>query len=245
MEFSTEGYVKLLNLLIDKGYNFCFYDEIDEDKKTVILRHDVDYTIDNALSMAKVEHNLGVKSTYFFLLTTDFYNLYSRNATEKLQKILSLGHGIGLHFDEKRYDVYTVDDVKQYVQKEITLLSELLNREVNVVSMHRPSKLILNNDIQFDNIINSYSSKFFNEIKYISDSRMYWREDPIQTINSDSYYQLHVLTHPFWFFTEGKTMKEKLETFIRHAMENRYDNINDNFRQLEEVLPKSDYFEWI
>ncbi|CAM5183404.1 Polysaccharide deacetylase OS=Ureibacillus acetophenoni OX=614649 GN=SAMN05877842_104127 PE=4 SV=1 [Ureibacillus acetophenoni] len=136
MELTIEVYRRLIELLKNKGYTFCLYDEADHHEKTVILRHDVDFTLSKAVEMAEVEHELGVKSTYFILVTTDFYNIFSKRSYERLMKIISLGHEIGLHFDEKLYGIQTVDEMKKYVEMEADILGKYLNREVKVVSMH-------------------------------------------------------------------------------------------------------------
>lgn len=236
MEFTTKAYIDLLNILKHKGYHFCLYCESDTVKKSVIIRHDVDFSLEKALEMAKLEHDLGVKSTYFILLSTNFYNIYSKDSFEKIKQIYSLGHEIGLHFDEKRYDIQTIRDMQNSVELEAEVLGKLLNAEITVVSMHRPSKLVLENDILFHQIINSYSSKYFKSMKYVSDSRMNWREDPIETIESGKYEKLHILTHPFWYSTEIETMEAKLKDFLKQSISERYDFMYDNFTELDQVI---------
>lgn len=240
MEFTMNAYVQLLELLKNKGYHFCFYEECDNYEKTVILRHDIDFTIDKALEMAKIEKQLGVKSTYFVLLTTDFYNIFSKQSYEKLKEILSLGHDIGLHFDERRYDLKTMKDMEQHLEMESKIIEKLLNNKVKAVSMHRPSKLLLEKDIQFNHYINSYSSKYFKTMKYISDSRMNWREDPIQVIESALYKHLHILTHPFWYSSKKETMENKLKDFLTQAIQDRYDFLDNNFTALDQVITRKE-----
>lgn len=236
MEFTIKAYVALLELLMFKGYNFCSYQESDIYEKCVILRHDVDFTLDKALQMAIIENSLGIKSTYFILLSTDFYNVFSKQSFKKLQQIMQLGHEIGLHFDEKRYNIKTINDMEKHIENELNIISDLLNYQVNVISMHRPSDLVLENDIQFKNIINSYSFKFFKSMKYISDSRMNWREDPIEIIKSDNYQKLHILTHPFWYSATNETMEYKLREFLNKAISERYEFMDDNFTALNQVI---------
>lgn len=240
MELTIEAYRRLIELLRSKGYPFCLYHEADNYEKSVILRHDVDFTLKKALEMAEVEHEMGVKSTYFILVTTDFYNIFSKRSYESIMRILSLGHEIGLHFDEKRYDIETVDEMKKYVEMEADLLGKYLNIDIKVVSMHRPSKLCLENDIQFDHLINSYSSKYFKSMKYISDSRLHWREDPIEIIESGKYKKLHILTHPFSYTIDKKTIETKLRDFIIKAIDERYNQIDENFTALDQVIRKED-----
>jgi len=240
MEFTIDAYRQLLNLIRSKGYPFCFYHEADLLEKAVILRHDVDFSLDKAVEMAKLEHEMGIRSTYFILLTTDFYNVFSKRSYEKLNRILSYGHEIGLHFDEKRYEIHSIDNFKKYVELEATIIGNLLNIDVKVVSMHRPSILVLDNDIQFDHLINTYSSKYFKKMKYLSDSRLSWREDPIATIESGRYKKLQILTHPFSYTTEYKSLETRIRDFLKKAIYDRYDYINENFTALNQVVRKED-----
>lgn len=240
MEFTVNGYVQLLDLLKNKGFEFCLYNELEGKKKTVILRHDIDFTLEKAAEMAVVEKELGVKSTYFVLLSTDFYNVFSKNSYNKLIQIAKLGHELGLHFDETRYDFHSLEELKGKVENEVEILSKLLDMDIKVISMHRPSKFTLNNDIQFERLINSYSSKFFKDMKYLSDSRMNWRENPINVIESGRYERLHILTHPFWYSSENETMKDKLKNFIKQSIYDRYDFINSNFTALDQVIHREE-----
>lgn len=241
MQFTIDAYVNLMKLLKSKEYHFCLYDECDDFEKSVILRHDVDLTLDKALEMAIVENELGVKSTYFILLSTNFYNIFSKQSYQKIQQIKDLGHVIGLHFDEKRYNITSIDEMEKYILFELTILGELLDEQVNVISMHRPSKLILENDIQLENITNSYSEKYFKSMKYVSDSRMNWRENLMDIIHSNQYNKLHILTHPFWYSTKNnESMKEKITEFLQSAIIERYDHLNDNLTDLHQILVRED-----
>lgn len=242
MEFTYRAYTDLVQLLRDERYEFCSYHDVEKFKKTFILRHDVDFTIEKALEMAILENEIGVKSTYFVLLSTDFYNVFSKESFEKLEKIMSLGHEIGLHFDEKRYDIKSVEDMSFHVKKETNILGELLNKEIKVISMHRPSKLVLESDIHFENLINSYSSFFFKSVKYLSDSRMNWREDVYGVIKSNKFNKLHILTHPFWYSNGTETLENKLKKFLNKAIRDRYNIMNDNFKDLNEVVQKEEIF---
>ncbi len=52
-------------------------------KRYLILRHDVDFSVDRALELAKIENNYGISSTYFFLLHSDFYNIFEKDSFNK------------------------------------------------------------------------------------------------------------------------------------------------------------------
>ena len=115
MEFSFTGYGALLDLLKTNNYSFSDYHSWHDKEKPVILRHDLDYDISRAVSIAKIEHREGVKSTYFVLTTTDFYNVFSMENNKLLEELINLGHEIGLHFDEARYpDLFgNVDAIRE------------------------------------------------------------------------------------------------------------------------------------
>lgn len=240
MQFTKYAYAQLLELLRTNGYNFCSYNESESNNKSCILRHDIDFSIGKALEMAMIEHSMNVKSTYFVLLTSNFYNVFSKQSFEKLQQIMSLGHEIGLHFDEQRYDIKTVDEIKKNIESEAEVLSRLLNHQIKVVSMHRPSKFVLENDLHFDLLINSYSSKYQKHMKYISDSRMNWRENLIQLIESGLYKKLHILTHSFWYSTSNESLEHKLKEFLKQAIGERYDHLDDNFRDLDQLINREE-----
>lgn len=239
MDLTIHHYMKLLELLRICEYEFCSYEDYNNYKKSVILRHDVDFSLEKALEMAKLEHSMNVTSTYFILVTSDFYNIFSKQSSELIQEILLLNHTIGLHFDEKRYNIESIDEIEQLVEKEAKLLETVTNQPVKMVSMHRPSKLILENNLQFKHLINTYSTTYFKEMKYISDSRLHWRENPVETITSGNFLKLHILTHPFSYSECTMTMEQKFQQFLLEAVQERYNSINENFTDFESVISRS------
>lgn len=76
MNFSYESYMSLIDLLKQKKYEFCFYDNWQSKKKSVILRHDIDQTIEKAYKMASLENSMGVSSTYFVMVSSELYNVF-------------------------------------------------------------------------------------------------------------------------------------------------------------------------
>jgi hypothetical protein len=156
-------------------------------------------------------------------------------------KILSLGNEIGLHFDEMKYDIY--QDKKlfiEYVEQELKLLSRALGTKIQVVSMHRPSKFTLNSNFKYSDTVNSYSEEFFHDFKYISDSRMNWREDAADIIQNNVADKLHILTHPFWYNINIENTRDKLLQFIRKSGKERYENLSCNLKDLEEFVTTDD-----
>lgn len=177
MDFTYNGYRSLVSKLREKGYCFADYHNWRNYSKAVIFRHDIDCSIEKAVEMAKLESGLGVKATYFVLITGDFYNVFSSPVIRQLRLIKGMGHDIGLHFDETCYD--PEEDMVRMIEYESEILSKVLGEEILAVSMHRPSESTLKADWVIRNgaEVNCYGHQFFHEFKYLSDSRKYWSED--------------------------------------------------------------------
>lgn len=240
MKFTYDEYKYSLELLEENNYTFCDYTDYSNLERCVILRHDVDFSLNKTLDIARIENIKNIKATYFILLSTNFYNIFSRESFEILKELTYLGHNIGLHFDERRYDIADYKSLDFYINKEKNILEDMLEKRVYAVSMHRPSKWILESDIELNNIINTYSNCFLKEFKYLSDSRMVWREDVLDIIAKEAYERLHILTHPFLYSDKEETIEEKLVCFIKRSRTERYNNIKDNFKDIESVISDID-----
>ena len=162
MLFTYDSYSSLITLLKTHGYTFVNYDTCQTtDGKCVIMRHDIDNHPSCSLELAKLEHSHNVKSVYFALLTSDFYNVFSRSNRETLREIISLGHEIGLHFDTAAYpNADTPEQLITNIRHEAQLLSEATGSPVRFVSMHRPSPSLIEADLSIPGMYNAYSKQF-------------------------------------------------------------------------------------
>lgn len=234
MDFSLDGYRSLLGLLESHQYEFANYHDWIHRDRCVILRHDIDLSIDDSLVMARLERDLDINSTYFVLVTSDLYNAASKKNRRMLREIGEMGHEIGLHFDETVYDPCDLDCMDRLILEEAHILEDYIDASVTTVSMHRPSERILGSNLAIPGMENSYSSVFFNQFKYLSDSSMRWREPVEEIIESEEYDKLHILTHAFWY--KGKSMSETLTEFINHANKDRYEDTKANLMNLEGIV---------
>lgn len=232
--FSYKGFENLVNALRDVNYTFVDYHTFENYPRCVIMRHDIDNSIEKAVKLAELEERLGVKSTYYTLVTSDFYNPVSKNNQDGLRRILELGHEIGLHFDEMAYD--GLDDVVGAVTKEARLLSDILNIPITTVSMHRPSQKTLEANYEIPGMINSYGKIFFNDFKYLSDSRRRWREPVLDIIKSRQYDRLHILTHAIWYNEVEENIHDTVKKFVTSANRERYYQEKENIKDIESIL---------
>lgn len=235
MEFTHQAYRELIRLIKDSGYTFTNYHAYADHPKCVIMRHDIDNDLEQAAKMAEIEYNEGIRSTYFILLRTDFYNPASAKSQKLIKKILSYGHEIGLHFDEVAYEQADMD-VAEAVKAEAEILSHICGCDIKTVSMHRPSRKTLDADLQIPGYINSYSKTFFNDFKYLSDSRRNWREPVMDIVRSGQYDRLHILTHAFWYHPENRSISETVSAFVLSGNRVWYDMMSENIRDIDEIM---------
>lgn len=196
-DFTTSQYVELLRLA-KKSYEFVGYGGLKPEGRYVYWRHDVDLSPNRALRLAQLEHEEGVRSTYFFNPHCEFYNLLETSQAKIVKDIISLGHDVGLHFDAGFYKIQNEDELDALLVQETELLHNWFGVRVNVFSFHNPNDFMLGceND-SYGGLINCYSKHFKTLVPYCSDSNGYWRFRRLRDVleaATDS--RLQVLTHP-------------------------------------------------
>lgn len=227
MDFSYKSYKILLKKLCSNyrftSFSFAKYNNI-EDKGYLLLRHDIDQSLEKALEIAKIEHELGVSSTYFLFFKSPFYNIFANKEKQIINQIIKLNHFIGLHFDYSNNDVSSVSHLLHQIKIETDFIQEYFNVHVDAVSFHRPGSINFFQHLELKNYPHTYERLFFEKFKYFSDSRGYWRfGNPIDSEEFKQGKNLHILIHPIWW---NKTNVNRLKT-----IENFKKSYNKNFEE--------------
>ena len=102
-EFCHTGYAALLDGFIDRDYRAVSYDAVERTQAHLILRHDLDMSIQAARPLADIETARALAAHYFVLLRTELYNPWSRAGRADLHALADAGHTVGLHFDAALY----------------------------------------------------------------------------------------------------------------------------------------------
>ena len=98
--FTDDHYCEIMMAFLKEGYRFVGYkDFVLREARQVILRHDVELSLDNAVRIARIESDMGITSEFHFLLTSEIYNMSSPSGRSAITEISSLGHRTGLHVD--------------------------------------------------------------------------------------------------------------------------------------------------
>jgi len=210
-EFSKNGYKEVLREAIKKDFSFICFSEIDKlvsGKKYCLNRHDIDISLKCALEIAEIEHQMGVRATYFFMFCSPAYNLLSRYANSVLKKIIELGHEIGLHFDAAHPSV-NKDNLLSQIEMEVELLSRILGTPISAVSFHQPSVEILKGNINIPGLINTYNKDQLSDWYYISDSNRQWKEqNAFSVFEVGQFTHIQMLVHPIWWMYDDLMIED-------------------------------------
>jgi hypothetical protein len=228
----TYAYYREFISCLRSVYHFVTFSEgktiPDTDSPILILRHDIDMELEAALRMSLLEKDLGINSTYFFMVRCPLYNIFSSNGSEQVNQILAAGHYLGLHFDCALYPDITLDKLDNYVSRECDLLERFLKRPVEAVSFHRPSRLELSG-VELERWPNSYESIFMKKFEYFSDSRGKWvRGNPLNSQAFAKRKNLHILTHPIWWTEAPMTPYECLVGLVQRIKSRSEQYISEN-----------------
>lgn len=203
-------YDTFLRLFLDQGYAIepLVAGELADTGK-LFLRHDIDFDCDLAVETAEVEAALGVRATYFFMLTSDSYNIFSEKNSDCIEKIKALGHKVSIHFDPVRYR-----DFEAGLKKEIAAFESYFGSRVDLISLHRPNAFFLSHDQEIGNVEHTYQSKYLKKIKYVADSRGSFRYGkPQETEAFAMKKSIHLLIHPIWWVMPTETPQNTLDSF--------------------------------
>ena len=81
--FTYKNFIKVLKKAKKNGFSFSkFSKNFDKKSKVILLRHDIDLSLEKALKMAEIESQLNLISTYFLRVNSTFI-IYLRLETMK------------------------------------------------------------------------------------------------------------------------------------------------------------------
>ena len=197
--FDLDHYRELVEAARAGGYRFAFFDR-DPRPGDVLLRHDVDLSLEAAVQLAEVEAELEAHATYFLMTESVFYNLAARAGEHTLERLRALGHRVGLHAVYPR--------------------AELDDRFDPVLAWHNPEPEFMSASV--DGVANAMEPRFFGPGRYRSDSNQRWREGcPHEALARGDFEWLQLLTHPEIWVHPGRTMRETMLDMLDVERERR------------------------
>jgi hypothetical protein len=198
-EFSLAHYGDLLEAGKQGGYQFSSFDHVPEEGD-LLLRHDVDLSLDAALRVAELEAAVEVPATYFLMTQSVFYNLSSSEGVRAINRLRELGHSIGLHAvwpgaeNDDRFDP--------------------------VLAWHNPEPDYMSQPV--DGFVNVMQPPYFDPDHYRSDSNQSWRHGcPHEGLARGEFEWLQLLVHPEIWVYPGSSMGETMNALLDAERERR------------------------
>jgi hypothetical protein len=190
--FDLDHYRELIEAARAGGYRFAFFDR-EPELGDLLLRHDVDLSLDAAVELAELEAELGAQSTYFLMTRSVFYNLASPEGERALARLRELGHRVGLHA--------------------VWPGAELDARFDPVIAWHNPDPDFMSEPV--DGAVNVMQASYFDPDHYRSDSNQHWRSGcPHEALAAGDFEWLQLLTHPEIWAYPGETMRETMLSML-------------------------------
>ena len=96
MDFTLTTYKRFLHSLHIDDYSFQTLEnfiQYPNKEKIVILRHDIDRLPSNALVIASIEKEAGIRAGYYFRIVKQSYD------ENIIRQIAEMGHEIGYHYE--------------------------------------------------------------------------------------------------------------------------------------------------
>jgi hypothetical protein len=200
MMFSLDSYRALLKVAIDGGFEAVSFNQASWPPKAMLLRHDVDYSLEMAVELARVNAELGVAGTFFILARGHAYNPTSRASVERIEALVTLRQRLGLH-------VAGGDD---NIARDFEYLSEQFPLEP-VFSWHNPNPAILEKHREREviaGLTNVYSTRFLDDALYCSDSNFGRTYADLASAFGTGRVAVHLLVHPINWVAGGDSMLE-------------------------------------
>ena len=204
--FDLGHYGELLDAAEAGGYRPAFF-EREPRAGDLLLRHDVDMSLQAAVAMAELEARRGVAATYFLMTRSDFYNLDGPTGLRAFARLRELGHRVGLHgvHPDARLD----------------------ERFDPVLAWHTPDPEWMSEPVE--GVVNVMEPPWFDPGRYRSDSNQRWRSGcPHEQLAAGVFDWLQLLVHPEIWVYEGATMRETMLAYLDAEREARLGLMAEN-----------------
>lgn len=218
--FTINEYLKLL-----KDKNTICVKDYKKNSNGIINRHDVDFSLEMAFKFSEYEKRNNINSTYYLLISSDLYNVFSPTSKEYIEKMISNGFEIGIHFDPTIYGNLNERELIDKMLIEINIFEQFYNYKIFSYSMHNPS--LSGIYINYKELINAYDNEIFCDKSYISDSSYSFRnKNPYEFLEMSNNNLIQLLTHPVHFFGNSEISYEKQ---INEILNNFYYKLDANW----------------
>ena len=206
-DFSLSHYRSIIIRAIQMGYRFFTHYEhavLGQAKEPfILLRHDIDVSLEQAIPIFKIEKELGVRSSVFIRVHASGYNPFDIFSYAVIDELKRSGFEIALHY-EPLFMLLTQEDPLTMLARAKRVLENIVDSPIHGLASHAPrlSPLLKNFDAatmkSLGFLYNASDSLFTNQNLYLSDSNRRWRNGCVcGYIGLQD--RITLLTHPGWW----------------------------------------------
>lgn len=239
---SYENYARIIDSIKSSGTQLDFMDINEETKDFIILRHDVEFSVDRAYELSLLETEKGICSTYFFQLSNNAYNILSKKNLDMVREMHQNGHKIGLHIS----GMEDLNVLNRKIKQEANILQISSGIIIERFSFHRPSKNILRANVKVDGMINAYDKKYFTfmenmndgtepKVRYICDSQHRWNYGVPDEEFFASNRKVQLLTHPYSWTRVGYDNLNNFKTLLNEKNSEFKETINSECKHFRGI----------
>jgi hypothetical protein len=204
--FELPHYRELLDAARAGGFRYAHFDRPPQ-AGDLLLRHDVDLSLDAAVRMAELEADAGASATYFLMTESVFYNLASSEGRAAIARLRELGHRVGLHA--------------------IHPSADLDERFDPLIAWHNPDPEYMTRPVP--GAVNVMQEGYFDPASYRSDSNQRWRHGcPHDELAHGAFPWLQLLVHPEIWVYPGATMGDTMRAMLDAERERRLAQLVDD-----------------
>ncbi len=205
--FSLDHYRSILRRALGMGYRFMTHEESLQKgmngEPSILLRHDIDLSLEKALPILQLEHSLGIRSTIFVRVHAQDYNIFSVCNYGLLDQYMSWGVEVGLHY-EPQMALITRENHFNLLRRAKEILEAVIRKPVCGLVSHTPKLALQFGQFTAGELTSlgfgyrGDEAGFVNDRFYVSDSNRYWRRGCVcKHIGVQPH--LTALIHPFWW----------------------------------------------
>jgi len=212
-DFSLDGFRRLLQAGLDNVYAFVAFEDHEscDGDRVSLLRHDVDSDPGAALAMARVEAELGVVATYFFMLRSPLYNVFGRANHELVEAVLDLGHRLGLHYDPG-FEPRAGRTHTGEISVELDVLERMFGVRPGAVSFHQASQVPGGMEIEVHGAVKANMLPGYH---FVADpNRSNWVLEAFEFFRIGEHPKLQLLAHPMWWADPLRAPEELWERAV-------------------------------
>ncbi|MEW6753618.1 MAG: hypothetical protein AB1505_21935 [Candidatus Latescibacterota bacterium] len=223
MACSPEAYRGVLRAALESGYVFGSMEDCAAGQvpgQCVLLRHDVDYSLERAVQLARLNAECGVRGTFFVQVRSPVYNLLHPASLDCCRELAAAGQELGLHAPYPDPGEPAARVVTR-LAGDVALCEEQVGvRFARVVAWHNPPPRLGEQPdlLAGSGLASAYHRPLFVPGCYLADSNLRNRADDfVALFRARSLPLVQVLIHPLYWIAGGSAVGPILEATFAAA----------------------------